>query len=295
MSGEDIESILGKAQNPHGGRIQRHNTQICGFSSKRRDKIVNHFSRLHEVRDSLQGRVLAMYWLRTSGNQFWSCSFCGLLFTTFPDRPKRIGTEHVERHQTLLAWDATKVIKGQLFQLGVDRAWTNILASNYGYDGLDLIWGKSDIQDLQHKLELGTSDGSSAGSLAEAANLASKRLHTLPVNQSHRPELPVLGAVSANNHYLSKHDMHERNAAAEHRPWQTFAPSVLTLSDESTQTLFHSIPGSQSGTFDRDQGYSYSSSGSSKDNKKAVPDSAIDPLFFAQADGLEYSDMVEWD
>ena len=86
--------------------------------------------------------------------------------------------------------------------------------------------------------------------------------------------------------------MHERNAAAERRPWQTFAPSLLTLSDESTQTLFRSIPGSQRGTFARDQGSSYSSSGSPKGNKKAVPDSAIDPVFFAQADGLEYSDMV---
>ena len=86
-----------------------------------------------------------MYWLRTSGNQFWSCGFCGFLFTTFPDRLKRIGTEHFERHQTLLAWDATKVIKGQLFQPVVDKVWTNIPASDYGYDGSDLIWGKSDI------------------------------------------------------------------------------------------------------------------------------------------------------
>ena len=77
------------------------------------------------------------------------------------------------------------MIKGQLFQPGVDKAWTNILASDYGYDGSDLIWGKSDIQNLQHKLELGTTDGSSAGSLAEAAYLASKRLHALPINQSH--------------------------------------------------------------------------------------------------------------
>ena len=86
-----------------------------------------------------------MYWLRTSGNQFWSCGFCGFLFTTFPDRLKHTGTEHFERHQTLVAWDATKVIKGQLFQPVVDKARTNILASDYGYDGSDLIWGKSDI------------------------------------------------------------------------------------------------------------------------------------------------------
>ena len=81
-----------------GAKTETHS--ICDFFCKRRDHMVTHLHKRHEIHKVAQARTLADQWRRTTGKMFWSCGFCIRLFMTFAERLKHIGSEHYERNQT---------------------------------------------------------------------------------------------------------------------------------------------------------------------------------------------------
>ena len=148
--------------------------RACHFSCKRRDHMVTHLSRRHEIYEVAQARNLADQWRCTTGKMFWSCGFCVRLFTSFAERLKHIGSEHYERNQTYDEWDTTKLIRGLLLQPGVQRAWDAIPATGPIHDFEEFVWDCRIVEDIQYLLEKGPSPTQSAESLAMAAYEAGK-------------------------------------------------------------------------------------------------------------------------
>ena len=155
-----------------GGKTEIHG--ICDFSCKRRDHMVTHLHRRHEIHEVARARTLANQWRRTTGRMFWSCGFCIRLFTTFAERLKHIGSEHYERSQTYEEWDTTKLIRGLLLQPGVQRAWDAILATGPVHYFEEFVWDRRTGEETRYLLEMGPSPTQSAESLAMAAHKAGK-------------------------------------------------------------------------------------------------------------------------
>ena len=150
-----------------GAKTESHN--ICDFFCKRRDHIVTHLHKRHEIHKVAQARTLANQWRRTTGKMFWSCGFCIRLFTAFAERLEHIGSEHYERNQTYEEWDTTKLIRGLLLQPGVQRAWDAILATGPVHHFEDFVWDRRTSEEIRYPLEMGPSPTQSAESLAMAA------------------------------------------------------------------------------------------------------------------------------
>ncbi|KAK0507183.1 hypothetical protein JMJ35_010221 [Cladonia borealis] len=148
--------------------------RACNFSCKRRDHMVTHLNRRHEIYNVAQARISADRWRCTTGKMFWSCGFCVRLFTTFAERLKHIGSEHYEQNQTYDEWDTTKLIRGLLLQPGVQRAWDAILATGPIHRFEEFVWDRRTIEETQYLLEMGPSPTQSAESLAMAAYKAGK-------------------------------------------------------------------------------------------------------------------------
>ena len=148
--------------------------KACNFSCKRRDHMVTHLNRRHEIHNIAQARISADQWRCTTGKMFWSCGFCIRLFTTFAERLKHIGSEHYGRNQTYDEWDTTKLVRGLLLQPGVQKAWDDILGTGPIHQSGQLVWNGSTIEETQYLLELGPSPTHSAESLAMAAYKAGK-------------------------------------------------------------------------------------------------------------------------
>ena len=148
--------------------------RACNFSCKRRDHMVTHLNRRHEIHDVAQARISADQWRCTTGKMFWSCGFCIRLFKTFAERLKHIGSEHYERNQTYDEWDTTKLIRGLLLQPGVQRAWDAILTTGPIHHFEEFVWDRCSIEETQYLLEMGPSPTQSAESLAMAAYKAGK-------------------------------------------------------------------------------------------------------------------------
>ena len=163
-------------------RMVNDNTQAhgsCKFTCKRRDHMVTHLNRNHEIHKVAQARNLADQWRRTTGKKFWSCGFCIRLFTNFAERLKHIGREHYEQNQKYDEWDTTKLIRGLLLQPEVQRAWESILATGPTHHSGELVWEARTIEKTQYLLEMGPSPTQSAESLAMVAYKAGK-LRTEP-------------------------------------------------------------------------------------------------------------------
>ena len=148
--------------------------RVCSFSCKRRDHMVTHLNRRHEIHNVAQARLFADQWRCTSGKMFWSCGFCIRLFTGLAERLKHIGSEHYEQNQTYDEWDTTKLIRGLLLQPEVQRAWESILATSPKSHSGELVWEARTIEKTQHLLKMGPSSTQSAESLAMVAYKASK-------------------------------------------------------------------------------------------------------------------------
>ena len=151
--------------------------RTCNFSCKRRDHMVTHLNRRHEIHKVAQARKFADQWRRSTGKMFWSCGFCVCLFTGstgFTERLKHIGSEHYERNQTYDEWDTTKLIKGLLLQPGVQRAWHAVLATVPIHHFEDFVWDSRTVKETQYLLEMGPSPTQSAEFLAMAAYKAGK-------------------------------------------------------------------------------------------------------------------------
>ena len=148
--------------------------RACNFSCKRRDHMVAHLNRRHEIHNITQARISADRWRCTTGKKFWSCGFCVCLFTTFAERLKHIGSEHYEGNQMYDAWDTTTLIRGLLRQPGVQRAWDAILATGPIHHLEEFVWDCRTIEETQHLLEMGPSPTQSVESLAMAAYKAGK-------------------------------------------------------------------------------------------------------------------------
>ena len=155
-----------------GAKTETHS--ICDFFCKRRDHMVTHLHKRHEIHKVAQARTLADQWRRTTGKMFWSCGFCIRLFMTFAERLKHIGSEHYERNQTYGEWDTTKLIRGLLLQPGLQRAWDAILATDPVHHFEDLVWDRRTGEEIRYLLEMGPSPTQSADSLAMAAYKARK-------------------------------------------------------------------------------------------------------------------------
>ena len=167
--------MLGSSQKT--AQIMNEKTETyrtCNFSCKRRDHMVTHLNRRHEIHEVPQARVFANQWRRTTGRMFWSCGFCIQLFTTFAERLKHIGSEHYERNQTYDEWDTTKLIRGLLLQPGVQTAWNAVLATERIHHFEEFVWDRRTIEETQYLLEMGPSPTQSAESLAMAAYKAGK-------------------------------------------------------------------------------------------------------------------------
>ena len=171
-------------------KMQTHGP--CKFTCKRRDHMVTHLNRNHEIHKVAEARILADQWRRTTGKKFWSCGFCIRLFTDFAERLKHIGREHYEQNQTYDEWDTTKLIRGLLLQPEVQRAWESILATGPTHRSENLVWDARDIKETQYLLEMGPSPTQSANSLAMAAYEAGK-LKTEPPQSA--PALPITSPV----------------------------------------------------------------------------------------------------
>lgn len=163
---------------PPDDHLLTHDAQTClqgppnSFSSKRRQKLVNHLNKVHGVKNKSQGEAIAVKWKDTVEKQAWACGFCVVVFTTFNDRLSHIATQHFERGQTIGEWDTTKVIQGLLLQPGMRKAWKDKLTSLLTWEIEDIIWQNDANTSLQHDLEVGPTDEKSAADLAEAAYVA---------------------------------------------------------------------------------------------------------------------------
>lgn len=149
-----------------------HNTaQTCQYSCKRRDHMTKHLNKCHGVFDSAQASTLANAWRRDSGRRFWSCGLCvcDKPFTSLQDRLMHIDHEHFRKHQSIEDWDATKVILGLLRQPDVSGVWGAHMTIHHGWEHPEVVWVRSDLGDLQLRLEMGPSDKQSAVTLAKAA------------------------------------------------------------------------------------------------------------------------------
>lgn len=158
-------------------RMVNENTQThgsCKFTCKRRDHMVSHLNKNHEIHKVTQARIMADQWRRTTGKKFWSCGFCIRLFAGFAERLKHIGRDHYERNQTYDEWDTTKSIKGLLLQPEVQRVWESILVTGSTHHSEELVWDARGIEETQYLLEMGPSPTQSAESLAMAAYEAGK-------------------------------------------------------------------------------------------------------------------------
>ena len=158
-------------------RMANKNTQThisCKYTCKRRDQMVAHLNKNHEIHKVVQARDLADQWRHTTGKKFWSCGFCIRLFTGFAERLKHIGREHYEQNQTYNEWDTTKSIRGLLLQPEVQRAWESIVATGSTHYSEELVWDARGIEKTQYLLEMGPSPTQSAESLAMAAYEAAK-------------------------------------------------------------------------------------------------------------------------
>ena len=167
--------------------------RACNFSCKRRDHMVTHLNRRHEIHNVAQARISADQWRCTTGKMFWSCGFCIRLFTTFAERLKHIGSEHYERRQTYEEWDTTKLIRGLLLQPGVQRAWDAILATGPVHHFEEFVWDRRTGEETRYLLEMGPSPTQSAESLAMAAHKAGKLKTESPQSAS---ALSILSAPS---------------------------------------------------------------------------------------------------
>ena len=203
-------------------RMVNENTQAhgsCKFTCKRRDHMVTHLNRNHEIHKVAQARILADQWRRTTGKKFWSCGFCIHLFTGFAERLKHIGREHYEQNQTYDEWDITKLTRGLLLQPEVQRAWESILATGATNHSEELVWDARGIEETQYLLEMGPSPTQSAESLARAAYEAGKLKTELP---QPAPALSITAALGDvvetdfGNPDVMIHPPVSRHASVEH-------------------------------------------------------------------------------
>ncbi|KAM0798464.1 hypothetical protein BDR22DRAFT_859096 [Usnea florida] len=131
--------------------------------------MVSHLRVKHGISITSQGEAIAGKWKYTVRKQAWSCCFCVNVFSSFNGRLGHIATKHFENGDSIEEWDATNVIKGLLQQPGMIEAWEAKLKSLSDFMIADIIWEKDTIKDLQHNLEVGPSDETTAASLADAA------------------------------------------------------------------------------------------------------------------------------
>lgn len=230
--------------NPHDDHFLEHNAQAClqgpsgTFSSKRRHDMVNHLGRIHSIYPKSRGEAIAVKWKYTVDKQAWSCGFCCNVFVTFSDRLNHIAAQHFERGQTIVEWNATKVIQGLLQQPGMVNAWKEKLASLPAWEIPDIIWERNAIIDLQHDLEVGPNDKRSAADLAEATYIAcqlnwgmetqasmalaeviSNETFVAPWGSAHQSQTPLVSAPEVgSNHYQSLSSVQEFNEVSHSGP-----------------------------------------------------------------------------
>ena len=191
----------------------------CKFTCKRRDHMVTHLNRNHEIHKVAEARILADQWRRTTGKKFWSCGFCVRLFTGFAERLKHIGREHYQQNQTYNQWDTTKSIRGLLLQPEVQRAWESILATGPTHRSEELVWDACDVEETQYLLEMGPSPTQSAESLAMAAYKAGKLNTGPPQPASALSITPMLGnavEMDLGNRDVMVNSPVSRHASVEH-------------------------------------------------------------------------------
>lgn len=209
-SSQDALRMVNEKTESHGS---------CKFTCKRRDHMVTHLNRHHEIHKVAQARILADQWRRTTGKKFWSCGFCIRLFTGFTERLKHIGSEHYEQNQTYDEWDTTKLIRGLLLQPEVQRAWESILATYPPNHFEELVWDARAIKETQYILEMGPSPTQSAESLAMAAYKAGKLKTQPPQSASALSVTAALGDVvetDFGNPDVMIHPPVSRHANVEH-------------------------------------------------------------------------------
>ncbi len=177
-TGRRVKCRLCGGLDPSEEHLGTHNTQICGqgvpgsFSCKRRDHMVRHLNRRHNVQGKARGEAVADKWKETTKKQAWSCGFCIHVFDTFGDRLKHIA-KHFECGQTLDEWDTLNVIEGLLLQPGMIRVW-NVPP---GWRSSGHIWQQDFIEELQHDLEIGPSDPMHATALVKKVYNAIQSSH----------------------------------------------------------------------------------------------------------------------
>ena len=217
-------------------RMVNDNTQAhgsCKFTCKRRDHMVTHLNRHHEIHKVAQARILGDQWRRTSGKKFWSCGFCIRLFTGFAERLKHIGSEHYERNQAYDEWDTTKLIKGLLLQPEVQRAWESILATGPAHQFEEIVWDARAIKETQYILEMGPSPTQSAESLAMAAYKAGKLKTEPPPALSITAALGDVVETGSGKPDVMIHPPVSRHASVEHMLTQFASNDTSVLNASS--------------------------------------------------------------
>ncbi len=167
--------MIGSSQEaPQMINEKREIHSVCDFTCKRRDHMVTHLNKRHEIHKAAQARTFADQWRCTTGKKFWSCGFCIRLFVDFSERLKHICSEHYEKNQRYEGWETTNVIRGLLLQPGVQRAWDTILITGPIHNFEEIVWDRCTIEQTQYLLEMGPSPTQSAESLAMATYKAGK-------------------------------------------------------------------------------------------------------------------------
>ena len=175
---QGIQCAFCGIQDPDDAHLGGHNVQACSpgspgsseaFSTKRRYEMVSHLRVKHGISIISQGEAIAGKWKNTVRKQAWSCCFCVNFFSSFNERLSHIATKHYENGDSIEEWDATNVIQGLLQQPRVIEAWEAKMKSLSDFMIADIMWEKDTIKDLQHILELGPSDETTAAHLADAA------------------------------------------------------------------------------------------------------------------------------
>ncbi len=196
-TGRRVKCRLCGALDPSEEHLGTHNTQICGqgvpgsFSCKRRDHMVRHLKRCHNVQGKARGEAVADKWKETTKKQAWSCGFCVHVFDTFGDRLRHIA-KHFEDGQTLDKWDTLNVIEGFLLQPGMIRA------SDMPLDlrSSGRVLQQDVIEKLQHDLELGPSDSMPATALVKKVYNALQFSHDRPFTSAPGRGLDALAPTS---------------------------------------------------------------------------------------------------
>ena len=187
---------------PDDAHLFGHNAQACppgsseAFSTKRRYELVSHLRVKHGITITSQGEAIAGKWKYTARKQAWSCCFCVNAFASFNERLIHIATRHYEHGQAIGEWDATNVIQGLLQQPGMIKAWEEKLASLPPWEVLDIIWERDAIKDLQHLLEVGPSEETTAEFLVDAAYSACRLNWGM---ESKRPRAVIEPEVNGTN------------------------------------------------------------------------------------------------